>query len=40
LAVIDINYYSEQGLTNRSFEVLSTQTKLIIFNNNIKSYDF
>ncbi len=39
-AVIDINHNLQNGLTNRTFEVLASNTKLITFNSNINSYDF
>ena len=39
-AVLDIAHPDQVGLTNRTFEVLATGTKLITSNVNIKSYPF
>lgn len=39
-AVIDLNHPSQNGLTNRTFEVLATNTKLITTNESIKNYHF
>lgn len=38
--VIELNYYTQKGLTLRTFECLASETKLITDNNDIKNYDF